>query len=241
VSYLDTFGLSDSTTGSAVFSGKWVISLLGYLVYATAWSMVAVAIHRLILFRDRRPGTYALFSLGRAEAYFLLTWVIAFVAAAVCAFIILVPAVQVAIRSDEASPPVWIVPCIIFAILAAVYLFVRLMLIYPIIVAEQRFDVGQSWRLSRGNFWRLYGVFLFGTLPLLALTGLVLFMVAQFALDFSSAQAFVESAERARPYTITLNFVLALLNVAVGVALLCYSYKDLKGLSYDAVLPREAG
>jgi hypothetical protein len=53
---------------------------------------------------------------------------------------------------------------------AMIYFFTRLTyLIVPVTVAEGRFGLGRSWELTKGNFWRIFGVALATIIPLFVL------------------------------------------------------------------------
>jgi hypothetical protein len=58
---------------------------------------------------------------------------------------------------------------------AFTYGMVRLtFLLLPVVVAERVVGIKRAWRLGKGNFWRMLGVFILTLLPLIALEFLVL-------------------------------------------------------------------
>ncbi|HEY4113081.1 MAG TPA: hypothetical protein VGM17_03385 [Rhizomicrobium sp.] len=57
---------------------------------------------------------------------------------------------------------------IIIMFCAMLFIALRLgFLLVPVTVAEQQISLGRSWSLTRGNFWRILGVILATTLPIL--------------------------------------------------------------------------
>jgi hypothetical protein len=179
------------------------------------------------------PIRFVSFSLGREEQLFALTWVIVSV--------VLVAAVVIALASGfNAEPsPAWLVVIVSVGVLA--YVATRLLLIYPIIVVDRSFDFRQSWRLTRWRFWRVFGIWFLGLLPAtLVIGGLGILLVLPFT-DFSSEIAIQQSERRLAPYQIAFAFVISPLFAAVGVALVCYTYKALKGIPADATLPPPSG
>lgn len=64
--------------------------------------------------------------------------------------------------------------------LAAIYISVRLSyLIVPVAVAEKRIGIARSWEMTRGNFWRIIGIWMITLLPLFIIQ--MVFMAAVFA------------------------------------------------------------
>src|SRR5260221_10606987 len=54
--------------------------LVQWVVQIVVFAIVAVSLHRVILFGDRRPGQYIAFAFGRPEVLFMVLQVIAFAA-----------------------------------------------------------------------------------------------------------------------------------------------------------------
>jgi hypothetical protein len=239
--FADLYDLGDSNVAgppSLAAFGGWFLALA---VQGIAWAIVAVAIHRLILFDDRRPGTFVLFSFGRAEFLFTMTLVIPFIIAVVVTLAVLIALVGTGVISSDRPPPAWLFVGPLLTFVAVLYLVIRLFLIYPIIVVERRFDYRQSWRMSRGRFWRLFSVATLGVLPTAVVFGLVHQLLRHILLDFSSQAALLESTRRFLPYHTVFIFLTSPVTVTLGVALICFSYKALKGIPEEAILPHTPG
>src|SRR5215470_7632365 len=108
---------------------------------AVGTAIVAVAIHELVLFDDRRPGQYLHLAFGRREGLFALLGV-----ALAC---ILVPFATIVI-SPFGEPTTGLAPFFAtLALVVAVYVSIRLWPVLPIIVVQERIDVASAWRLTR--------------------------------------------------------------------------------------------
>jgi hypothetical protein len=217
-----------------------------FVVDTVVYSMVAVAIHRIILFGERRPGTYLLIAFGRAELLFMIIPAIIFFVVFAGTFGGVGIAWLFGLLSAAASSSdlkfLLLAPWLVLIVWATM----RSVLIYPIIVAENRFHLRESWQLSKGNFWRLFWAFLFGFLPpivvLLVLYGLsarLLFPLAAGQVPpGSSIEEIAQALKGALLYESILTYLWSLVSVALGVALLCFSYKALKGIGSNELIPR---
>ena len=200
--------------------------------------VVAVAIHRLILFGERRDGQYVPFAFGRREALFVLLG-LAFGAVSVLFATIVI--------SPIGRPTAGLAPfAAALAFVVAIYLSIRLWPILPMIVVEPRLDVAGAWQLTRGRFWSLLALGLVGTIPL----GIVVMVIDSIWPSFDSLMDTITSArERVPPATTAAAavrraqnwlFARALLDLVVMVAytalmaaLASYAYKALTGRSPD--------
>jgi hypothetical protein len=233
--------------GGSAPSTIW--DLAAIVVMVIAYAMVAVAIHRIILFGDRRRGTYLLVSFGRAELLFMVIPVIVVIVVALIGSGGLGVAYLLgAFESQGANDALMFVPLAIFLVMG--YFAVRLGLVYPIIVAENRFDIGQSWKLSAGNFWRLFWTYFLGSLPLLIVTLVLMFLLSMIILPMvmrsgleatASVEQIAASVKDAIIYQAALSYLLTVISVALGVALLCFSYKALRGIGSNDLLPPPGG
>jgi hypothetical protein len=121
--------------------------------------------------------------------------------------------------------------------------FTRLAPAYPIVVAENRLDFPRSWELTRGKFWRLLAILWLGLLPLglvIALAEAVFVGLASRSLagrELSSEQ--VVAIKALIVYQVGIFYVVAIAASGLTAALLCYSYKALRGLKPDALLTPE--
>lgn len=221
-------------------SGDWpsfwesVSGLIG--IVGTA--IVAVALHRVILFGDRKPGQFYHIAFGRTEMLFVALPV------AVSLFFLLMSASFVTVESGA-----FLAAFSLLLIFTFFYAMVRLELIFPITVVEGQYNFGRAWALTRGNFWRLLMAWIVAMIPLFA--GFFLVMFGAFRgfgslFDFSETddaslamlRRAVEAAEAAASIPmVAVGFCFSLASGAVGAALLCYAYKFLSGTTPDALLP----
>jgi len=151
-------------------------------------SVVAVHVHRVILFNDRRPGVYFAFPFGRTELLYVVMGTLTYVALALLIGIIaftyymlnnMAPrgaALIIAAMVEAAAPTPPIDPWAI-ARIAAVYIvgvvlslwfMLRLTVWPPAVVANNRLSLGEAWRLSKGNVLALLGLMIASTLAYLA-------------------------------------------------------------------------
>ena len=208
-------------------------------------AIVAVALHRVILFGDRKDNQYYYLGFGRVELLFVLLPVVIGV--------IFLAISYLTAGADEAP---FVLAVFVVLIFAFFYVMVRLSLIFPIVVVEGRYDFGQAWALTRGNFWRLFATWLVAVIPLLfgfmilaSLFGGLAGVGGMFEASQSddpvgtALKAAVATAEAAFSLPmIVLGFAFSLVSGAVGVAVLSYSYKFLSGFAPDALLsPPPAG
>lgn len=214
--------------------------ILSSAVSALVYAMVAVALHRLILFDDRKPGTLLLFSLGRTEWLFIALALIAFAVGAV----VLGPlvALRAAMSPAPDNPSILLLPVIILtfvAVAAGAYWWTRLMPLYPVMVVEKRLDFRAALDLSRGNFWRLVGVFLLGSLPVaivFVIVSQVLFhgMVGDLTeiatVSVNPVQAVGDALKRYQLPLAIVGYAGSIVWTGLGVALICYTYKALRDI-----------
>ncbi len=163
-------------------------ALAAMLVLLVVVSIQVCAIYRAVL-RPARPGL-AYLRLGGAELGLILLQIIlmllVWIAEAVCIGVI----VAVSASALQLMAKV-LVGMLIGAALVALllFLFVRLSLAGPVLVADGRLDLGKAWRLSRGRFWSLFGMGLLSLLLAAAVS-----MVAQALLRPFSAIILAELA-----------------------------------------------
>jgi hypothetical protein len=196
--------------------------------------LVAVAIHRLILFGDRREGQYVPFALGRREALFVL---LGFAFGAVSVLFATV------VMSPVGRPTAGLAPfAATLAFVVATYLSIRLWPLLPMIVVSPRLDLAGAWQLTRGRFWSLFALALLGAIPL----GIVVMGLDSIWPSFDSLMDAITSANERMPPATTAAvavgkaqdwlFVRALFDLIVLVAytalmaaVASYAYKALIG------------
>ena len=134
------------------------VGLSKFLTIA-AWAVIAVSLHRVILFGDRAPGTWLNIRFGKVEALF------AILPAAYLLIVVALSALGVPTEFHVKGGPavvLWIVMAVV------IFLLARFCLVFPIAVMERRVDFALAWTLSHGNVWRMIGVWL--VLTMLAYT-----------------------------------------------------------------------
>lgn len=241
--------------------GMIVMQVTLLLLQAIAMSAVAVSIHRVILFGDTKPGVWFNFPFGATEIRFLAMgflfalMTIGVIALLVGPVLLLVSGGDVVgffadwptkgqevVRSGAFSA---LIGAYLIGWLTVLFLLVRLSVWPPSVVASGSLAPGEPWRLTRGNFWRLIGLFVLTGATLYAL--LIPFMIA-FAVFMITRlrdlpaqgenlppEAVLEMLQPALPFVAAFYFFLIVFVTGVTVALVSYSYKALKG--YDARTP----
>jgi len=167
------------------FFGLWDKFLFGWVLLivlqAIVTATVAVAIHRVILFNDRRPGDYFAFAFSKTEVLFVVMatiWILIVVAVVT---LFLAPAAAFILQQNTDIPKLFQnlgawpqemmklgeLPPATFAPLLASYFVAWLVLIWlllrlfvwpPTIVATNRLSLGEAWHTTKGNAWRILGL-----------------------------------------------------------------------------------
>lgn len=148
-------------------------------------SVVAVNVHRIILFEDRRPNIYFAFPFGRTELLYVVMGTLTYLALALLIAVIaflyysaagLAPqgaALLIAAMAEAAAPAApkaspWIVASSIIVFIVgyvlAVWLMLRLTVWPPAVVANNRLSLGEALRLSKGRVLALLGLMIASTL-----------------------------------------------------------------------------
>jgi hypothetical protein len=160
-------------------------------------SVIAVNVHRIILFDDRRPDIYFAFPFGRTELLYVLMGVLTYVFLALLIGVIsfiyftlagmvprgaaLVIAAMVEAAS-EAAPKAnpWVVALTVITFIVgyilAVWLMLRLTVWPPAVVANNRLSLGEALRLSKGRVFALLGLMIASSLAYI--TVFFIFVVA---------------------------------------------------------------
>ena len=205
----------------------------GDTVTALCIAMVAVACHRAILFGDLRRGTRLLFMILPMASY-VLVWTDKAIRG---------PGVSAGFIGDVSRwPTLWTLP-IAVALAAVFWISTRISVLYPAIVVTNRFALGTAWRLTKGNFWRLTGVYVLGGLALgIAIVlelviGGVLASLFVAPLIAKAGHTLLGIARLTIVFGVLVVYVLMIPAVAFTVALVCHSYKALIGLGPYEMLP----
>lgn len=193
------------------------------LVFALGTSMVAVALHRVILFGRRPTGRFAYLYLGKTELLFTL---LPLVVSAILGVMLLLLYL-----------PYWIFAVIFPAALALIYLVTRFSLVFPVTVMKNRYDFAEVRAITAGHFWRLFAIGLLTLLPVGMIYSVLQKLIAFGALSVDPEElAHVVIDTPALAAMTVLQWLAKIVVAALGVAALSYSYKALTGRGADEVL-----
>jgi hypothetical protein len=216
-------------------SSWWTLSSSVLEIVGAA--IAAVALHEFILFGERKPETLLHLRPGPRELRFVLlavafgVWVVG---------LILLP-----LFAMGGTTAALLAPVTIIAIVAVIYLSVRLWPAFPIIVVTDRIALRDAWALTKGRFWSLAALGIVGMLP----TMIAIVAISYVLPDYESIAStdsliekrqMVEFAQTWQPLRSALDFVLLIFNTAVGVALISFGYKALTDHPLEEPLPARA-
>jgi hypothetical protein len=216
-------------------SNWWTLSSSVLEIVGAA--VAAVALHEFILFGERKPETFLHLRPGPRELRFVLlavafgVWVVG---------LILLP-----LFAMGGTTAALLAPVTIIAIVAVIYLSVRLWPAFPIIVVTDRIAFRDAWALTKGRFWSLSALGIVGMLP----TMIAIVAISYVLPDYESIAStdsliekrqMVEFAQTWQPLRSALDFVLLIFNTAVGVALISFGYKALTDHPLEEPLPARA-
>jgi hypothetical protein len=165
-----------------------LLNVLMLILQAITFAAVAVSLHRVILFGDRKPGVWINFPFGRTEILFVVMALISGLIIFAILAVVLAPAFYFVAGGDipaflgkieewakdfprDDTPKtdgggfamLTTIGPLMFAYLigwiVCIYVSLRLVVWPPAIVATRRLSLGEAWRLSRGNVWRFIGLF----------------------------------------------------------------------------------
>lgn len=229
--------------------GGVAIAVVIILLQCFFLSIALVALHRVLLFDDRKPGRFFVVSMGRAEIYFASIPIVVALAGIAATFVLAVAGAGGFFVAGGPEAGVQLAPFVaILAVWAVgIWLACRLVALYPLIVVTDRLSLGGAWRLSRGNAWRILGVFFFAALPLFLaqlVVGMVLLPVfaaiVQPVLASAGAEGLGTIGLIVTLIAALLNFAIGIPLIALGVAILCFTFKALARYAPDDVfLPPE--
>jgi hypothetical protein len=231
-----------------------------FLLQLIAMSAVAVSIHRVILFGDTKPGVWFNFPFGATEVRFLAMGLL-FALMTICVIALIVGPVLFLVsggdviaffRDWQAKGPESIRNGGFFVLIGAylagwltvLFFLVRLSVWPPSVVASGRLSPGEPWRLTRGNFWSLIGLFILVGVTLYALfipfgIAAAVFMFTQMrdlqaqSADLPPEKVF-EMVRPMLPFLAAFYFIMIVFVTGVTVAVLSYAYKALKGVDAKA-------
>ena len=240
---LETGSVASLSDTSAIWSiwgsamPAW--QLPGAVAVVIGTSIVAVALHRVILMGDRRPGLLVHFAFGKVEMLFVFLPIIG-MAIAISGSMLLIGMIE-ALLGDK-NPALNLVFILVWC--ALIFCVVRLAMIFPVTVIESRYDFRQAWALTRGNFWRLVGLGIVVFVPSLIVAGMVSYA---FAPASGLAQLIETGSSGNQPSGVfdviesnlvvqsIIGYLWSIVSGALGVAMLSYAYKALNGVGPDEV------
>jgi hypothetical protein len=145
---------------------KWFgLFLILYVAYGALFSVFAVTCHRLVLLDTASVASRFVPRWSRRETrflFFLAAVSILCTVAVIAPYILVLTLLGPWLGSSTESWPSWVSLVIIVPVY---YLFARLCLVFPATAIDRKVDLKWTWRLTRGNGWRLFVVV--GVLPLL--------------------------------------------------------------------------
>jgi hypothetical protein len=139
--------------------------LLGLAAFLTG-IIATVALLRLVIFGDRKPGLIVYLWFGSAELRLVIVTILLIVAAIAAAIALAI--VLALLAGVSAAIPGFGALVGILALLlvpATLWAFLRLSLIWPVVVAENSLGVERSWQLMAGNVLRMLGVLILTFVP----------------------------------------------------------------------------
>ena len=150
--------------------------LLGAVTFIAA-IMVTVALLRVVIFGDRKPGLFVYLWFGASElrlvgAYLLL--LVAIIASALVAGVVFVLLGVIAAAVPAAAALVGV--AVVVLMVVAIWAILRLTLVAPAVVAENNLGVERSWKLMSGNALRMFTTLFLTNLPI-AIVSTLVFMV----------------------------------------------------------------
>ncbi|MBU6298410.1 MAG: hypothetical protein KGJ79_04330 [Alphaproteobacteria bacterium] len=245
-------------SGDMSQAGPWMVRIYGFqLASMVLMAVIAVAITREILNPLKRP-VFLRFGLGGTElrvvgGYFglvvlmMVFFIFMLLLSTLAGFLakVLLPATGLAAGGMTAKLVLGAVVGILTLIgcLALIYVFVRLsFLLAPGAVIEGGFGIEQSWKLTKGNFWRIIGIGAATLLPIIlvaviaevAIVGPDIFNPHLEAMKDPAAHLRY-SAENMRqlaahlPMLMGLNFLLAPFTYSLTFAPAAFAYRALTG------------
>jgi hypothetical protein len=217
------------------FSPLWHWQIVNAIATFVGTAIVAVALHRVILLGDRKPGRWIHIAFGKVELLFTLLPIIFLVPVLIAA--VLIVGLSAAVLPKSAGVLVFVALVVKWA--GLIFIFLRLELVLPLAVIEGRYNFTESWSLTRGNFWRIVGLWLLVLIPFALVAALISAATSPFA-GLSAGQpktiaAIFERFESLLLVQSAFGFVWSVVGGALSVAVLSYSYKALSGIDPDAV------
>lgn len=235
----------DPTELLSQLSGLGPVALLLGPLALIYTAMLNCAVYRAVL----RPseGGIGLLRLGRAELQVAVTTFLVAVLAVITAFVlVLVGALIIGAARAAGSAPVTAIVSVITVLalmVGPIWLAVRFSLILPATFYEGRIRILESWRLTSGRFWPLFGAYVLAIVLIVVISLLALMIYYPVAAVLAGGIS-AASEGRAPDYTsidawlvpatliyVAFNAALSAITNAVGAAPAAVAYRDLAGVT----------
>ncbi|MDO8378507.1 hypothetical protein [Phenylobacterium sp.] len=220
----------DAAAFGAVLEQHWIALLLITLVASGLFSILMGGIYRLAL----RPSEKGLAHLRLGADELRLTLV----------NLVLVPVYllfgALSVRTLTIGGPLgWMVSLVLFAVLT--WVGVRLSLATPMTFAEHRIAIVDSWRLTKGHFWSLFGMVILAFIFYL-MVWLLFSIISYAAIAMAGGQDAIANPANLAPLAIVAFFaflavqlLLPILQVVMIYSPLAEAYRELTGAPRDAL------
>ncbi len=175
-------GLPNPLTVALVLERIVAFNVANLVLQTIALAAVAVSIHRVILFGDRRPGQFFNFAFGKTEFLYALMGVLTalivlgILAAVIAPFVLFISGgdpvgmfqkiiddPRLAFQSISGAMGGGALTVFLtfyfVAYVLIIYVSLRLAVWPPAVVATNRISPSEPWQITHGNVWRLIGAF----------------------------------------------------------------------------------
>ena len=219
----------------ADFQSFFWLWLAAMTVFAIVFCMYSVAWHRLYLVPEEQASAGAAYRWGRRQWRFLFNWV--------KVFLVMIPPLIFAVLHRRYCRPCgrirrrrgegWrrirhrfdccgrlIAQILVWLVVGWVY--AKFSMLFPSTAADAHMKLGEGWRLSVGNGWRLLWIIVFVALPVGIVTWPVNFAVSVLLFETGAI-----SSLTANLLTALIGQFFGFIGTAVGVSALSISYKRL--------------
>lgn len=201
-----------------------LVALVLYVMFAVAWHRRFLAQEQTTVGTALRWGPRQMRFLARFLALAMVMIAVGFVLAGS----LTVGAVAAA---GSGTGPVKLL-ALFGALVGIMLVYSRLLLIFPAAALDERMSLTDSWRLTRGNSWRMVGISFLPFFPIWIVSALVsvpiLAAVSALGLAGSLTATLVASL---------LEQVFVFAGVAVTVSALSIAYRDFKATGSSAIAP----
>lgn len=183
-------GQNDPAAAMAQMPQQFIIGLVSFVTGV----MATVALLRVVIVGDRKPGLFVYLWLGGSELRLILVsilLVIAFIAAMIGVGLVFA---LIGVMAAAVPALSFLLAVAVLAVfIAAIYVPLRLSLVGPVVVGENNLGVERSWALMKGNALRMLGVLVLTFLPYMIVSWLIL--AAIIGSDFPALPAFPNFAD----------------------------------------------